>query len=235
MADARERTGNLLLDALTSEERESLIEAARLRPLDPGAEWRTPGDAITSVAFPTVGTMSLIAESGDSQVEAATIGREGAADVFAAIASEIAPMLLIAQVPGQAFEVPHERFLKVYEDGPTIRTVIHGYIEALFLSISFNSVCLASHHLNERCARWLLETHDRVDEDTFELKQEFLATMLGVHRPSVSIAAKTLQATGLIDYRRGKITIVDREALEDAACPCYENVRSAYSRLVPLT
>jgi CRP-like cAMP-binding protein len=233
--DATSRpTGNLLLDALTSGEREGLLEAAAKRPLEPGHEWRRAGDPITSVAFPTLGTMSLIGESGGSKVEAATIGREGAADVFAAIASETAPMLLIAQVPGHAYEVEHQRFLKVYEDGPTIRRLIAGYIEALVVSISLGAVCLASHHLNERCARWLLETHDRVDEDVFELKQEFLATMLGAHRPSVSIAAKTLQTSGLIDYRRGKIAILDREGLEEAACPCYENIRTAYSRLVPL-
>jgi CRP-like cAMP-binding protein len=90
------------------------------------------------------------------------------------------------------------------------------------------------HHLNQRCARWLLQTHDRVDSDTFGLTQEYLGVMLGVQRPSVSIAQQTLQAAGCITYKRGSITIVDREALEAAACPCYEMIRREYSRLVPL-
>jgi CRP-like cAMP-binding protein len=93
---------------------------------------------------------------------------------------------------------------------------------------------MALHQVNERCARWLLETHDRVDSDTFELKQDLLARMLAVSRPTVSVAAGTLQAAGTIEYRRGKVSIVDREALEDASCSCYEANRADYSRLVPL-
>jgi hypothetical protein len=100
--------------------------------------------------------------------------------------------------------------------------------------VAISAACNAVHHLNERCARWLLMTHDRVEEDTFDLKQEFLAVMLGVQRPSVSIAAGTLQEAGLISYRRGGITIRDREGLEEATCPCYELIRAEYSRLVPL-
>ena len=82
--------------------------------------------------------------------------------------------------------------------------------------------------------RWLLQTHDRVDSDTFGLTQEYLGVMLGVQRPSVSIAQRTLQAAGCITFRRGSITVVDREALEAAACACYELIRTEYSRLVPL-
>src|SRR5919202_3001634 len=110
--DDANRTGNLLLDALTPDERGSLLESSDARNLVPGDTWRQEGDEITSVAFPTVGTLSLIAETGDNTVEAATNGREGAADVFAAIASEVAPLLLIAQVPGNAIETPLERFSK---------------------------------------------------------------------------------------------------------------------------
>jgi CRP-like cAMP-binding protein len=231
----RGRTGNLLLDSLTLEERDSLLSDSTERRIEVGQSWRVPGDPIDTVIFPIRGTLSLIAETGDGQVESATIGREGAADVFAALGSRVAAQALIAQIEGNAIETRLERFDKVYDSGPTARRLIHGYIEALFMQTATSAVCLAVHHLNERCARWLLQCHDRVDDDTFVLKQEFLALMLGVHRPSVSIAAKTLQASGLITYRRGKITITDREGLEDAACPCYEEIRSAYSRLVPLS
>jgi CRP-like cAMP-binding protein len=112
--------------------------------------------------------------------------------------------------------------------------LIYGYIEALFAVASRATACIALHQVSERCARWLLETHDRVDSNRFELKQEFLGRMLAVSRPTVSVAQGTLQAAGTIQYRRGKITIVDREALEEASCSCYEVNRRDYSRLVPL-
>jgi|GraSoiStandDraft_46_1057282.scaffolds.fasta_scaffold94069_2 CRP-like cAMP-binding protein len=234
MADAaHQRTGNLLLDALPPELRDALLEVARQRPIEVGGTWRHAGDEIESVIFPTLGTMSIIAETGGHEIEAATVGREGAIDVFAAVAMRVVPLKVIGQVSGEVFEVPLERFLKIYDEEP-FKRLMQGYVEALFVQSSLNAACLGVHHLNERCARWLLQTHDRVDSDTFELKQEFLAMMLGVHRPSVSLAEGTLQASGFITYRRGRITVVDREGLEEAACTCYEEIRSAYSRLVPL-
>ena len=236
MDDAQHgRTGNIVLDALPGSVRDHLLDGDAPRAIESGDVWRTPGEAVKTVAFPITGCLSLVVEAGDHRVEAATIGNEGAADVFSAVASRVAPLLLIGQVTGSCYEVPIDRFLPAYADSPELERLIQGYIEALLVQTSMSALCLAVHHMNERCARWLLQTHDRVDSDTFELKQEFLATMLGVHRPSVSIAAGSLQASGFISYRRGKITITDREGLEDAACACYEEIRSAYSRLVPLT
>ena len=112
------------------------------------------------------------------------------------------------------------------------RDVMQSATEALFAQTNISVACLAIHHINERLARWLLECHDRVDADTFNMKHEFLARMLAVRRPSVSVAAGTLQAAGCITYRRGMLTVLDRETLEDASCSCYEAIRSEYSRLV---
>jgi len=86
--------------------------------------------------------------------------------------------------------------------------------------------------VQERCARWLLQTHDRVDSDTFPLTQEFLALMLGVHRPTVSIAAAMLQKAGVIQYSRGQIAVIDRTGLEAASCNCYRLIRDEYDRLL---
>lgn len=231
---APERTGNLLLDALTSSERAALLNDASHRFNPVGEERRNAGDEITSVFFPTSGTLSLIVEQDDERVEAATVGREGVCDVPASLGSRIASLTVLSQIEGDSIDVDVETFNKVYDEGPTFRTIITGYIEAVYSQASMSTACGLLHHLNERCARWLLQSHDRVDSDTFVLKQEFLAMMLGVHRPSVSIAAGTLQASGCITYRRGRITVIDREALEQAACSCYETIRSEYSRLVPL-
>jgi len=232
---ASDRTGNVLLDATTTLERGALLKDARRRPINVGDVARSKGDQITSVYFPTSGTMSLIVDEDGESIEAATVGREGVSDIPSALGSRISSHTLLNQVQGEAFEVDVEILNKVYAEGPTFGSILGGYAEALFCQATISAACLGLHHVNERCARWLLETHDRIDADTFELKHEFLARMLGVHRPSVSLAANSLQAAGLITYRRGKITILDRRGLEDASCSCYESNRHEYSRLVPLT
>jgi CRP-like cAMP-binding protein len=106
------------------------------------------------------------------------------------------------------------------------------YTQATLTQISQSSVCNRAHSIDERCARWLLMTHDRVDGDRFELTQEFLAEMLGVRRPSVSTAASILQQAGFIRYSRGRVEVVDRAGLESAACECYGVIRREYERLI---
>jgi CRP-like cAMP-binding protein len=232
--NALQRTGNVLLDNLSPQQRASLLDGAERRPITAGQVRRVPGDAIETVLFPTSGTYSILINADDEQIEAATIGREGVVDVYAALGSGVATQTLLAQVSGSSIDIGVESFRAATQADTRLRRLIHGYIEAVFAVASRGTACMALHQVNERCARWLLETRDRVDSDTFELKQEFLARMLGVTRPTVSVAEGTLQAAGLIEYRRGKISIVDREALEEAACSCYEANRSAYARLVPL-
>jgi len=231
---ASERTGNRLLDSLNDDERSTLLASSDRTSMTPGQSRRTPGEAIDRVFFPTSGTLSLLVEQDEGRIEAATIGREGVADAHASLGSRVASQTIVAQVDGESIDVDVDVFGKVYDGEGRLRSLMHGYLEALFAQATISAACIALHHVNQRCARWLLETHDRVDSDTFSLRQEFLAAMLGVHRPTVSVAAGTLQSAGMITYARGRITIVDREALEDAACACYELVRSAYSRLVPL-
>jgi len=118
------------------------------------------------------------------------------------------------------------------DGGGKLRQVMFAYAQALFVQISQGVACNSSHSIQERCARWLLETHDRAGSDSFELTQEFLSDMLGVRRPSVTVAARTLQEAGIIHYERGRITVIDRPALEDASCECYGVISREYERLV---
>jgi CRP-like cAMP-binding protein len=232
--DPRQRTGNLLLDALSVDERALVLTDALTRPIEVGTTLFFPGDAIGYVPFPTSGTLSMLAHPNDADpVEAATIGREGAGALHSALGSRRATQELVCQVDGEMITVGIERFVKQANEGQ-LQDLVYGYLEAMVVQISLSAACNAVHHLNQRCARWLLQTHDRVDSDTFGLTQEYLGVMLGVQRPSVSIAQRTLQAAGCISFRRGSITVTDREALEAAACPCYEMIRTEYSRLVPL-
>jgi CRP-like cAMP-binding protein len=228
------RTGNLLLDALGSAERTEVLANAQKRSITVGEVLLSPGDPVHYVAFPTNGALSMVSQPDDSvPVEAATIGLEGASSVHSALGSRTASQELVSQVEGEMITVDVDTFAMKAKDG-RFQAVVYGYLEALVVQISITAACNAVHHLNQRCARWLLQTHDRVDSDTFGLTQEYLGVMLGVQRPSVSIAQRTLQAAGCITFRRGSITVVDREALEAVACPCYEMIRSEYVRLVPL-
>lgn len=232
--DPTQRTGNQLLDAIGLDERTTLLTDARRRAIVVGDILALPGDAIAYVPFPTSGTLSMVAQPDDSiPVEAATIGREGAASIHSALGSRTASQELVSQVEGEMIVVGVEAFSKHAGRG-RFQDVVYGYLEALVVQISLTAACNAVHHLNQRCARWLLQTHDRVDSDTFGLTQEYLGVMLGVQRASVSIAQRTLQEAGCILFRRGSITVVDREGLEAAACPCYAMIRTEYSRLVPL-
>jgi CRP-like cAMP-binding protein len=231
---AADRTGNLLLDALGEDERALVLADAERRSIQVGGVLFRHGDPIGYVAFPLSGTLSMAAQPDDSTtVEAATIGREGAASLHSALGSRRATQELVGQVEGEMIAVGMETFTK-YAHAGHLQALVYGYVEALVVQISMSAACNAVHHLTQRCARWLLQTHDRVNSETFGLTQEYLATMLGVRRPSVSVTQQTLQAGGCISFRRGSITVVDREALEAAACPCYELIRAEYSRLVPL-
>jgi CRP-like cAMP-binding protein len=231
--DPSARTGNLLLDALGLDERTAVLSDASRRPITVGDVLLRPGDPIVYVPFPTIGTLSMVAQPDDIAVEAATIGREGAASIHSALGSRVASQVLESQVKGEMITVGIERFAKQAGEG-RFQELVFGYLEAMVVQISLTAACNAIHHLNQRCARWLLQSHDRVNTDTFGLTQEYLGVMLGVQRPSVSIAQRTLQEAGCITFQRGSITVVDREALEAAACPCYELIRTEYSRLVPL-
>jgi CRP-like cAMP-binding protein len=233
--DSSNRIGNLLFDALPPDVREAFVRGAEVKPIEVGKEYIGIGDEVRWSFFPMSGTMSILAEpDDDTTIEVSTVGREGAADAFASIGSLKARHRLIGQIAGEVLVIDAKLLIDQVRQPGRAQTLIFSYIQALYGQAALTAACNTSHHINQRAARWLLQCHDCVDTDTFGLKQEFLAYMLGVTRPSVSIAAGTLKAAGLIDYNRGSITVLDREALEDAACPCYELIRLQYSELIEL-
>jgi CRP-like cAMP-binding protein len=122
-------------------------------------------------------------------------------------------------------------FLQLVSQCPGLRAGLGLYMVAMFTLVSQSAACNRLHSLEERCARWILMTHDRVDADTFPLTQEFLSTMLGVRRPSVTVAAGMLQKAGFITYSRGNMTVVDRAGLEASACECYQIITERFQHL----
>lgn len=191
------------------------------------------GEIIGHVWFPHVGVVSLVTEfSAGQPVEIATVGGEGMVGVPLLLGSDRIASRAFVQVPGTAARMTADAFRSLLPECPKFEALLRHYTLALISLISQSAACNRIHTVEERCARWLLMTHDRVHQRSFSLTQEFLAQMLGVRRPTVSLAAGMLQKAGLIHYVRGEITIVDRAGLEAASCECYAIIRNEFERLV---
>jgi CRP-like cAMP-binding protein len=192
-----------------------------------------PDESISQVYFPTRGVLSMVNEpdSGDI-VEFATIGNEGMVGVPVLLGSNSMPSRVMVQVAGSGFQIESKRFSEILKQTPAFNARLMRYVMALLNQVAQATSCNRLHEVQERCARWLLHTHDRVNGDSFMLTQEFLSQMLGVHRPTVTIAARMLQQAGLIRYTRGQIEVIDREGLEAAACSCYRTITDHYASLL---
>jgi CRP-like cAMP-binding protein len=224
---------NRLLATLSPEDEKALGGA--LEPVElPLKEVLHEADRpVAHVYFPTSGVISVVNEPNPGEiVEIATIGHEGMAGLPIVLGVDIAPNRTLVQIPGEGFRVAAAAFSEFVDGRPNFRAVLMRYTLALLGQISQNVACNRLHEVQERCARWLLHTHDRVDGDSFPLTHEFLGQMLGVHRPTVSIAAGMLQKAGLIRYVHGVVTIVDRAGLEAASCNCYRLITREYERLL---
>jgi len=188
---------------------------------------------ISHVYFPLSGAMSLILPLGGGEtVEIATVGNEGMVGVPVFLGTERSPMRAVCQVAGQALRMRSESFRGSLAEYPDLADMARRFTEGMINQISRTTACNHVHSVQQRMCRWLLMTHDRVGADEFHLTQEFLAQMLGVRRPSVTVAAGLLQKEGLIQYQRGRIRVVDRARLEATSCECYETVRQDTDRLL---
>jgi CRP-like cAMP-binding protein len=225
---------NRLLSALDAEDRQLL--AARLTPvtLEKGALLYDPGDMVDTVYFPDDCVISLMTlmESG-AAIESATIGREGALGLMAAVSPRQSLSRAIVQVAGRAHRISAPHLHRIWEQSGQVRDLVDRHNEALFAHAIQSVACNALHSVEARFCRWLLSCRDRIDSNTVALTQEFLADMLGVQRTTVTVVARALQAAGLIRYRRGVVDILDRAGLEAIACECYGAVRRNYERLLP--
>ena len=229
--DARNR----LLAALAPDDLASLAPHLESVALAIGQVVAEAGAAFSHVYFPDTAVLSVIARMSDGTgVEVGTVGNEGMVGVSVLLNAEASENQTLAQIPGAARRVPAAAFTAVVDARPALRHLLHRYTQAYLTQVAQGAACNRLHGIEARCARWLLMTHDRVGgADTFPLKQEFLAVMLGVRRTGVSIAAGALQDAGLIRYRRGGIRVLDRAGLELAACECYGVVRRQFDRLLP--
>jgi CRP-like cAMP-binding protein len=232
-SSSQPRPANALLAALPGEERDVVLAEAEQAPMTFQLVLQEVNEPIGHLWFPASGVMSVLSEMEDgSVVEVATVGREGMVGLPLVLDARQSAQRIFVQIPGQGLRLSAAAFARLRPRLPALERLLLRYALSLVVQVSQGSACNRLHPIEARCARWLLLTHDRVDGDAFPLTQEFLAQMLGVTRPSVSIAAGMLQKAGLIHYARGAIEILDRPGLEQASCECYAVITREFHRLV---
>ena len=188
---------------------------------------------ITQVYFPltSVGSILTLLEDGTA-VEAAVVGRDGMVGLPLFLGLDRDVNQAVNQIPGTCLRLPAAAFLAALERNGALRAILLRYTQSLPPQMSRSAACIRQHPMEKRCARWLLQSHDRVGADQFTLTQQFLAAMMGVRRASVTVAARTLHQAGLICYQRGRITILNRPALESYACACYAIIAAGTTQLL---
>jgi CRP-like cAMP-binding protein len=219
------RGENQVLASLSEQDFERGLPHLELVRLDLHEILYRTGARVDFVFFPLTCLLSMITELKDgSKVESTTIGFNATTGTPLAPPGAVSAVLLLAQIPGEAMRMPATAFRRWLQQSPDVRDQIDRCSQALLVTVAQTAACNKLHQVEQRCARWLLMTHDGVRDDTFPMTHEFLATMLGVRRASVTSTALELQNRGLIKYRRGQMEIIDRMGLEQASCECYEVV-----------
>ena len=232
-ATVRDDPGNELLSALppvVAREVAGELERVDLDSRDPVYE---PGRPMEHVFFPLDAVLSVVADLSEGvAVEVATVGREGMTGAPVLLRAGQSGHRSFTQVPGAALRLNTRRLLELIAANEAFSLLLHRYVHALMTQVAHSVACGRAHTIDQRSARWLLTTHDRVGRDEFPLTQEFLARMLGVRRASVNTSAAMLQRAGFITYSRGRIRVLDRSGLEGASCDCYGFIRGEYGRLL---
>jgi CRP-like cAMP-binding protein len=189
---------------------------------------------IEHVYFCESAVVSIVNMMSDgTAVETATVGNEGMVGLPLFHGVDRTAAQAFCQIPGDALAMTSAAFRTELRHPGTLGTLLGRYAEAMFTMVAQSSACNRLHPMRERCARWLLTTHDRVGGDEFPLTHHFLAQMLGVRRATVTEAAGSLQDARLIAYRMGTVRILDRPGLETASCECYAIIRAAFGHLLP--
>lgn len=227
------REENLLLAYLPAAEREKL--APYLRRVDMGFQQVLiePNRQITDIYFPYDAITSTIQEMSDGDsVETGLMGAEGFVGVQLWLHAPTTPTRTLVQVPGKGHHMSAADFLRHVRDADSPLNVLCArYAHAFLVMTSQTAACNRLHAVNERLCRWLKLVHNRHGRDDFPIRQEFIAAMLGVHRPTVSTAANMLQQAGLISYSRGQMRILDAEGLRNGSCECLEIIEQQFEKI----
>jgi CRP-like cAMP-binding protein len=225
---------NHLLDALPRSDYERLTPHLELIPMKLGDVLYEPGIKMRHVYFPTTSIVSLlyVMEDGAS-AEIAIVGNEGILGISLFMGGETTPSRAVVQGGGFGFRLRAQLLKDEFaRSGPMLRLLLR-YTQALITQMSQTAVCNRHHSVDQQLCRWLLLSLDRLASNELAMTQELIANMLGVRREGVTEAAGKLQDAGLIRYRRGRITVLDRAGVESRSCECYQVVKSEFDRLLP--
>ncbi len=225
---------NRLLQTLSDSAYDQLAPHLESSDLPRGAVLTQPDQPLTRVHFPVSGLVSVIAVYSDGNtIEMAAVGREGCVGLQGLLGGENATARYIVQVPGTICRITLAQLKTIMDANAEIRQLLNCYVIGFLNQVMVSGACNGAHSLNERLARWLLAMHDREKTNDVNLTQEFLADMLCVHRPTLTMALRLFQTAGLVKLRRGSVTIVDRAGLEEATCECYWLIRREHEKLAP--
>lgn len=226
---------NHLLDALDDAERERLFAHLNLVPMPLGAVLYESGDMLRHIYFPTDSIVSLLYVMQDgASAEIAVVGNDGAIGVALFMGGETTPSRAVVQSAGSAYRLTGERLKQEFNRHGNMAQVLLRYTQALITQMAQTAVCNRHHTVDQQLCRWLLLSLDRLPSAQLKMTQELIANMLGVRREGVTHAAGRLQQQGVIRYRRGSITVLDRPKLEALCCECYAVVKKETDRLLPV-
>jgi CRP-like cAMP-binding protein len=172
----------------------------------------------------------VVLDNGDS-VEVGVIGRDGVVGIPILLGTRSAPGRTFIQIAGSGYRISANKLKQAYETPGTFRDCVQRYMQGFLVQTAQTAACNRLHGIEERLSRWLLTCRDRLDSNSLRLTQDFLATMLGAPRTTVTLAAGMLQRAGMIEYSRGVVEITDRPRLEESCCECYRTVRDEFRRL----
>src|SRR5580692_1036741 len=227
--DIKRKSANQLLNSLERAAFDRLARKLTRVKLRPKEVVYKPNEPIDHVLFPENAVLCLLAlmSNGDT-IEAATVGREGATWISASVGAPSMPCETIVVIEGTALKLAIGDLDRELKENGHFRDVLTEYSHALLIASMRTSACNGLHRLQERCARWILMTLDRVDSDRFAVTKEFLAQLLGTNRPTVSVLVSALERAGILKVDGRWVTLADRNRLQEAACECYEIIRKTY-------
>jgi CRP-like cAMP-binding protein len=224
---------NLLLASLSASDAAAIHPHLKPMRLEHRKILFETGNPVDAVYFPTTAIISLVVGlSSGEMVEAAMVGRDGVVGASSALDGRISLSLAIVQIAGDSLICDVDALRGAALQSHTLLSKLIRHEQTVFSQAQQSTACMASHDVEARLCRWLLRARDWSGSDTLLFTQEFLAEMLGVRRTSVTTTAHTIQRAGMIKYSRGKIQILDVEALREGACECYETVNSNYQALL---
>lgn len=225
---------NHLLQLLPRKDRTELLAVCQRVEMTFAEVLGEPGQPARHVYFPLDSFISLIAlNDGKPSLEVGMVGSEGMVGEQLILGELSAPFHTVVQGPGWAWRIATGKFLPLMKRNPALQNILRRYLSVRLAQLSNLAVCVRFHQIDTRLARWLLMSQDRAQSDHFHVTHEGMATMLGVRRVGVTLAASELQDCGLIRYHRGELTVLDRTALEGRSCSCYATDRALHRTLFP--